>query len=63
MSDDEDVIYVKKQNTVHYGSLEEQERKRLAANKDVDDDQEKYTNVHTSNGKFNQAASDNISKI
>ncbi|XP_026681084.1 U4/U6 small nuclear ribonucleoprotein Prp4-like [Diaphorina citri] len=49
MSDDEDVIYVKKQNTVHYGSLEEQERKRLAANKDVDDDQEKYTNVHTSN--------------
>ncbi|KAJ8896325.1 hypothetical protein PR048_001669 [Dryococelus australis] len=31
MSDDEDFIYVKKQNTVHYGSLEEQERARLAA--------------------------------
>lgn len=52
MSDDEDVVYVKRQNTVHYGSLEEQERKRLAANKDVDDDQGKYANVHTSNGEF-----------
>lgn len=31
MSDDEDLIYVKKQKTVHYGSLEEAERARLAA--------------------------------
>uniref|UniRef100_A0A0A9YDH1 U4/U6 small nuclear ribonucleoprotein Prp4 n=1 Tax=Lygus hesperus TaxID=30085 RepID=A0A0A9YDH1_LYGHE len=31
MSDDEDLIYVKKQKTVHYGSLEEQEKERLAA--------------------------------
>ncbi|CAG2053033.1 unnamed protein product [Timema podura] len=30
MSDDEDVIYVRKQKTLHYGSLEEQERSRLA---------------------------------
>ncbi|XP_054289834.1 U4/U6 small nuclear ribonucleoprotein Prp4-like [Macrosteles quadrilineatus] len=29
MSDDEDIIYVKKQNTIHYGSIEEQERHRL----------------------------------
>uniref|UniRef100_A0A8D9F9N0 U4/U6 small nuclear ribonucleoprotein Prp4 n=1 Tax=Cacopsylla melanoneura TaxID=428564 RepID=A0A8D9F9N0_9HEMI len=49
MSDDEDIIYIKKQNTVHYGSLEEQERKRLLANKDVDDDQDTYAHVHTSN--------------
>lgn len=31
MSDDEDVLYVKKQKTLHYGSLEEQERIRLSA--------------------------------
>lgn len=31
MSDDEDLVYVKKQKTVHYGSLEEAERVRLAA--------------------------------
>lgn len=31
MSDDEDIIYVKKQKTIHYGSLEEQERSRLNA--------------------------------
>ncbi|XP_022201719.2 U4/U6 small nuclear ribonucleoprotein Prp4 [Nilaparvata lugens] len=31
MSDDEEVLYVKKQKTIHYGSLEEQERQRLAA--------------------------------
>ncbi|XP_015585441.1 U4/U6 small nuclear ribonucleoprotein Prp4 isoform X2 [Cephus cinctus] len=30
MSDDEDLVYVKKQKTVHYGSLEEAERIRLA---------------------------------
>jgi U4/U6 small nuclear ribonucleoprotein PRP4 len=29
MSDDEDVLYVKKQKTVHYGSLEKQERAGL----------------------------------
>lgn len=32
MSDDEDdVVYVKKQKTIHYGSLEDSERARLAA--------------------------------
>jgi len=31
MSDDEDVLYVKKQKTIHYGSLEEQERVRLSS--------------------------------
>lgn len=31
MSDDEDVIPVKKSKQVHYGSLEEQEKARLAA--------------------------------
>jgi U4/U6 small nuclear ribonucleoprotein PRP4 len=42
MSDDEDVLYVKKQKTIHYGSLEEQERARLssAAVKSGDSDEE-----------------------
>lgn len=31
MSDDEEITYVKKQKTIHYGSLEDQERSRLAA--------------------------------
>uniref|UniRef100_A0A069DUW1 Putative u4/u6 small nuclear ribonucleoprotein prp4 n=1 Tax=Panstrongylus megistus TaxID=65343 RepID=A0A069DUW1_9HEMI len=30
MSDDEDLLYIKKQKTIHYGSLEEQEKERLA---------------------------------
>lgn len=44
MSDDEDVSYVKKPNTIHYGSLEESERlkqQRTTANLDAiesDDD-------------------------
>lgn len=31
MSDDEDLLYIKKQKTIHYGSLEEQEKERLNA--------------------------------
>lgn len=31
MSDDEEILLVKKQKTIHYGSLEETERARLAA--------------------------------
>uniref|UniRef100_A0A1A9WTI4 Pre-mRNA processing factor 4 (PRP4)-like domain-containing protein n=1 Tax=Glossina brevipalpis TaxID=37001 RepID=A0A1A9WTI4_9MUSC len=31
MSDDDDIQYVKRQRTLHYGSLEESERKRIAA--------------------------------
>ncbi|CAB0038420.1 unnamed protein product [Trichogramma brassicae] len=58
MSDDEDIHYVKKQKTVHYGSLEESERARIAAldesNSDDDsrDGQEAFkrpANVHISN--------------
>ncbi|KAK8759204.1 hypothetical protein V5799_003164 [Amblyomma americanum] len=30
MSDDEDIAYIKRQKVVHYGSLEEKERQRLA---------------------------------
>lgn len=41
MSDDEDLVYVKKQKTVHYGSLEEAERARLAANAGESSDDEK----------------------
>jgi U4/U6 small nuclear ribonucleoprotein PRP4 len=60
MSDDEDVHYVKKQKTVHYGSLEESERIRIAAaNSEPNDDiKESHSmssgpiligNIHTSN--------------
>lgn len=41
MSDDEDLVYVKKQKTVHYGSLEETERARLAAASAESSDDEK----------------------
>lgn len=42
MSDDEDILYIKKQKTIHYGSLEEQERTRLStvAVKSGDSDEE-----------------------
>lgn len=30
MSDEEEVVYVKKQKTIHYGSLEDQERAKIA---------------------------------
>jgi hypothetical protein len=42
MSDDEDILYIKKKNTIHYGSLEEQERARLStvALKSGDSDEE-----------------------
>lgn len=39
MSDDEDLVYVKKQKTVHYGSLEETERARLATAAETTDDE------------------------
>lgn len=41
MSDDEDIVYVKKHKTVHYGSLEEAERARLAAAAGDSSDDEK----------------------
>lgn len=31
MSDDDEVLYVKKPRTIHYGSLEDSEKARLAA--------------------------------
>lgn len=32
MSDDEELVYVKRPRTIHYGSLEEQERQRQSDN-------------------------------
>ena len=40
MSDDEDLVYIKKQKTIHYGSFEEQERARLIANAAAKSDDE-----------------------
>ena len=49
MSDDEDILYVKKQKTIHYGSLEEQERARLssAALKSGESDDEGGSSTNT----------------
>lgn len=60
MSDDEDLIYVKKHRSIHYGSLEEQERARLAAVAAAGDDSNgesgpstlpENAQIHISNGK------------
>jgi U4/U6 small nuclear ribonucleoprotein PRP4 len=42
MSDDEDILHIKKQKIIHYGSLEEQERALLStvAVKSGDSDEE-----------------------
>lgn len=45
MSDDEDLVYVKKQKTVHYGSLEETERARLAAAAESSEEEKDATNL------------------
>lgn len=45
MSDDEDLVYVKKQKTVHYGSLEEAERARLAAAAESSEDEKDGGNL------------------
>jgi hypothetical protein len=45
MSDDDDVQYVKKPRTIHYGSLEDAERARLAAADGNDDSNEKAEGV------------------
>lgn len=54
MSDDEEIVYVKKQKTIHYGSLEDQERTRLAtlaAAAENDGDQKAVGgNINVSNG-------------
>lgn len=53
MSDEEEITYVKKQKTIHYGSLEDQERARLAslATTETDGDQKVVGgNINVSNG-------------
>lgn len=40
MSDDEDLLYIKRQKIIHYGSLEEKERARLAAEKEKKTEEE-----------------------
>ncbi|VVC39786.1 Hypothetical protein CINCED_3A000395 [Cinara cedri] len=55
MSDEEDVTYVKKPKTIHYGSLEDQERIRLAtlqANSESDTDQKVGGNINVSSEYF-----------
>lgn len=60
MSDDEEALYVKKPRTIHYGSLEDSEKARLAAIEaggDSSNDAEESLassqanlQIHTSNG-------------
>lgn len=52
MSDDEEITYIKKQKTIHYGSLEDQERIRLntLAASETDGEQKVGGNIHVSNG-------------
>lgn len=53
MSDDEEITYVKKQKTIHYGSLEDQERIRLYSLTANDSDGEPKViggNINVSNG-------------
>lgn len=54
MSDDEEIVYVKKQKTIHYGSLEDQERARLSSVAVVDNngDQKVSGNINVSNGNM-----------
>lgn len=60
MSDDEEVQYVKKPQTIFYGSLEDSERTRLAAeaasgdnSNDGEPPQVNSTQIHISNGTQN----------
>ncbi len=50
MSDEEDLVYIKKIKTVHYGSLEESERARLAGANDTDEEKEGIQNEMTESG-------------
>lgn len=61
MSDDDDIIYVKRHKSIHYGSLEEQERARLVAsiaNENSNDEGgplsvvAESSQIHISNGKY-----------
>lgn len=61
MSDDEEVQYVKKPRNIHYGSLEETEKSRIAAiqettteiNVEAEVPPAQTTQIHISNGKKN----------
>lgn len=53
MSDDEEITYIKKQKTIHYGSLEDQERIRLSSLAFAENDGESKIvggNINVSNG-------------
>lgn len=60
MSDDEDLVYVKKQKTVHYGSLEEAERARLSAAAAESSDEEKDHNGSPTDGSVPLASIGNV---
>lgn len=57
MSDEDDVQYVKKPRNIHYGSLEETEKARIAAVQESvaenheNDNPPQSTQIHISNGK------------
>lgn len=60
MSDEDEVQYVKKPRNIHYGSLEETEKARLAAaqesaneNNETDINPPQNTHIHISNGNIN----------
>jgi U4/U6 small nuclear ribonucleoprotein PRP4 len=48
MSDEEDIVYVKKQKTIHYGSLETSEREKLS--------KEEAPEVKTDSGQINTSS-------
>lgn len=56
--DDEDVAYIPKIKSIHYGSLEEAEKARLEAEQEEDGEEEESetaqngNNVHISNGAY-----------
>lgn len=67
MSDDEDIVYVPKTKSIHYGSLEETEKARIEAEEDVDKDENGPETVGTANNNVHISneyleLEDNISK-
>lgn len=58
MSDDDEVILVNRSKNIHYGSLEEQEKARLAAlaaaakEGATEEDGQELGDIQISNGKF-----------
>lgn len=68
MSDDEDIIVAKKSKQVHYGSLEEQEKARLAAlaaaaRDGVDESGKEVGDIQISNGKLFYSLLDALAEI